>query len=241
MKTTFTKTQRVVGIGAMAALLVGGLYFTVSPTMSSWTDNDVVHGVMVTNGNLDIEAVESSNQWFDISADVEETPKLIDASTFRLVPGDTLRYQSGFKVALEGDNLKAVMTVDNPLATGDTLRDPHGVTLSYSLYQADENGAPTGDAIATAPMVRSDDGTFKPQQTITFDLSPTSPGMYKKLTVDQKPNYVAVVELTFDVNTPQRELVQAQTDLKDFNVSLTQVREGALTAEPAEAPAPSIE
>lgn len=128
------KTKGLIAGAAGIALLTGGSTFAL------WTASDSVAGGTITNGELDVAAIDAIS-WADVSADRADAPHAITLATWQMVPGDTIEGTQDIDVALDGDNLVAELTLRN--AGTDAL--PDGVTVEYDVVQA-------GTVLATAPL-----------------------------------------------------------------------------------------
>ena len=96
---------------------------------SGRTPTTVVGGT-ITNGNLDVEAIDDL-AWVDVSPDRADSPHAItDLATWRMVPGDIIEGTQGIGVALEGDNLVATLEVSS--AT-DQATFPIGISVTYDV------------------------------------------------------------------------------------------------------------
>ena len=211
-----TTTGLVAG-AAGAALLVGG------GTFALWSDSAAVDGGTITSGNLDVELV-GEPQWQDVSADRADNPHVIDLETFRIVPGDTIEGRYGIDAALEGDNMVAVLGLAVGEASGELIAAEDGVSVTYSLVDAD--GAPVGDVEGIAA------GQTVEIRFVSADNSakdPALPVLPAELTGEAQ--YTVVVTATFDEGTPEQVRTKAAADLAGLAVSLDQVRdEGVVDA-----------
>src|SRR5690606_37678324 len=103
----FTKASIATGAGIV--LLLGG-----AGTLAYWNDSATTGAGSITSGTLSIDSYAGTGAgWFDVSADNPGAPESISASTFRVVPGDTLRYVEWFTVSATGDNLTADLSIND--------------------------------------------------------------------------------------------------------------------------------
>lgn len=228
---------------AAAALLMGGTTFAL------WSDADTVNGGVVTAGNLDVAILDTA--WFDVSADRVDRDtstvysgllahSIADISTWRMVPGDTIQYEAGLDVALEGDNLAAELSVDgidNLVTTfdevadqvdynGDGLIDNTAVELvnvSYTVY--DESNTP----IAGLADIQWDAATDVYLQADSVGQASGLEGanvvVVSEDVLDGLGEMGVVVTVEFAASTPNQVLTQANlADLQLLEVSLDQVR-----------------
>lgn len=199
------KTTGVIAGAAGAALLVGGATFAL------WSDSAPVAGGTITAGNLDVEAV--APQWKDVSEDRAGGAHAIDLTTFRIVPGDTIEGTFGFKAALEGDNMVAELSLDGVSAQGELLAE----LAEHATYTVRSGG----EVVASGDLDEAEALLFASADN--GDNNAPLPTLPAALGTD--PNVSLVVELTFDEDVDQQDLVRASAVLEDFNVTLTQVRD----------------
>ncbi|TNC19757.1 alternate-type signal peptide domain-containing protein [Georgenia sp. 311] len=208
-----TTTGLVAG-AAGAALLVGG------GTFALWSDSATVDGGTITSGTLDVELV-GTPQWQDVSADRADSPHAIDLETFRIVPGDTIEGRYGIDAALEGDNMVAELGLAVGEASGELIAAENGVSVTYSLVDAD--GAPVGNVTDIAA------GQTVEVRFVSADNSakdPALPVLPAELTGEAQ--YTVVVTATFDEGTPEQVRTKAAADLAGLAVSLDQVRDAGV-------------
>lgn len=122
-----TKSVVAVGAGILLLTAAGG-------TFAQWSESETLDGGTVTAGHLDMEV--TSGTWYDTKGtDTTTDDTELDASTFRIVPGDTIEYRATITPDLVGDNLEAELESDLATATGD-LAD-------FVTTEATLDGAPT--------------------------------------------------------------------------------------------------
>lgn len=202
------KTTGIVAGAAGAALLVGGATFAL------WSDSAPVAGGTITAGNLDVEAV--APEWKDVSADRTGGPHAIDLETFRIVPGDTIQGTFGFKAALEGDNMVAELSLDQVAAQGELLAE----LAEHATFQVVSGGT----VIDSGDLDEAEGLLFaSADNSQNVAALPTLPA-----TLGTDPNVSLVVELTFDEDVAEQDLVGATALLEDFHVTLTQVRDAGV-------------
>jgi len=100
--------RRRTGKAALAGVVAVGLLAAGGGTFSKWYDEEAIASDTLSSGELSLDAL-SSSAWTDLSDNAE-----IDPASFRLVPGDTVRYTAVTTVHAQGDNLAGVMTVEHP-------------------------------------------------------------------------------------------------------------------------------
>lgn len=135
----------------------GGTTTTTAPTTTA--PPTTIGGGGNGSGSLALTAVAQPT-WSD-----QNGP--IDISTMKIIPGDVLTYRGSFKIALQGDNLKARLTTDNVVFIG-------GGQLKIRLQPqvtATINGAPlpSGNIVTTA----HNGATVEVAAKFTFDPQTT--------------------------------------------------------------------
>ncbi|WP_336662799.1 alternate-type signal peptide domain-containing protein [Leucobacter sp. USHLN154] len=203
--TPTTRNRRITGvlaIGAGAALLLGGSTFAL------WSANANVAGGTVTAGNLEVSVADGS--WNDVSAE-HTTPVAIPAlADFRIIPGDVLEGTFPVDVAALGDNFAADLTVGFTSPSGALLADLEGVTVTYSILDADGNVVGAGDTVS----VLSEDSVVVDPAAIVVD----------NLLDGSAPELTAVVTATFDADTPDQVRTATEALLGDLDVTVSQKR-----------------
>lgn len=196
------RTKGIIAIGAGAALLVGGSTFAL------WTAQSDIAAGSVTAGNLEVAVADGV--WNDVSAE-HATPLAIPAlADFRIIPGDVIEGSFPVDVAALGDNLLADLTVGFTSPSGELLADLEGVTVTYSILDADDNVVGTGDTVS---VLSADSVVVSPGAIVVDNLLDGS-----------APELTAVVTATFDVNTPDQVRTATEALLGDLNVTVAQKR-----------------
>jgi alternate signal-mediated exported protein len=223
--------KAIVAGAAGIALLIGGA------TYALWSADGEGDAKTVIAGHLQLEVDDA--EWFDTSADrsdrTAKTPDGIDAhkilnmDTWKIVPGDTARGYIPIKMALDGDNMVAKMSLSgtyNGIA-------PTGFALSYEILDAKDatamttaasgalGGLSTTYAVGTfqAPSANNEDG----QPDGNLPEAPTTAFPSNDDTV--KPNLYAVIDVKFDKDTANVVSVDAPAALGSIKVVLEQIRE----------------
>lgn len=201
--TTTTRNRRtkgIIAIGAGAALLLGGSTFAL------WTAQSDIAAGAITAGNLDVAVADGT--WNDVSS---AAPVAIPAlADFRMVPGDVIEGEFPVDVAALGDNFLADLTVGFTAPSGALLADLEGVTVTYSILDADGTVVGTGDTVS---VLSQDSVVVAPGAIVVDNLADGS-----------APEFTAVVTATFDVNTPDQIRTAAEALLGDLNVTVSQKR-----------------
>lgn len=94
-----------IAAGIAGLLLLGG-----GTTWALWQDNKTVDAGQVNTGQLKL-ALGTAGSWKDVSSDVTGAPA-IDLTTFKLVPGDTVKFVQNLTITADGKNLKGSLTID---------------------------------------------------------------------------------------------------------------------------------
>jgi len=209
------KTKGIVaGVAGAAILLAGG------GTFALWSASATVDGGTITAGNLDVAAV-GDIAWQDVSAGAEAAPRAIDLDTFRITPGDTITGTQGVAIALDGDNLKAAVTVSPGTVDGSLLSAADGVTLSYSVLDG------SGEVLASDV----DLGTPSVVDVYADNYAGTVPGVNaivsSQKTLPSTPtdaDLQVVIKASFDQDTPDQVRTQTAATLDDVAINVVQTR-----------------
>lgn len=218
------KKAAAVGV---SALMLGG----IAATTALWSDSDSFGAGTITAGNLDVAAIDDQTAW-DVTpgrADASGTAPVTgsaghvidDLATWRIVPGDTIEIAQSVDVGLEGDNLVADLSVGSAAdPSGDLLANAQGVTLTYSVYDIENNvigtaqdvalGTPSTIALQAAGVGQS--AGVDDEGILVIDA------VKAEGTADLK----VVVTATFDESTPDQVRTQTQAALSDLTVDLDQ-------------------
>lgn len=94
-----------IAAGIAGLLLLGG-----GTTWALWQDNKIVDAGQVSTGQLKL-ALGAAGSWKDVSADVTGAPA-IDLTTFKLAPGDTIKFSQSVTISADGKNLKGTLAID---------------------------------------------------------------------------------------------------------------------------------
>lgn len=200
--THHRRTKGLIAIGAGAALLIGGSTFAL------WTAQSDIAAGTITAGDLDVAV--AAGTWSDVSAEHETAVAIPALADFRLVPGDIIEGEFPVDVAALGDNLVADLTVGFTSPSGALLADLEGVSVSYSILDADGAVVGTGD---TVTVLSEDSVVVAPGAVVVDNLADGS-----------APEFTAVVTATFDVNTPDQVRAATEALLGDLNVTVSQKR-----------------
>lgn len=204
------KTTGVVAGIAGAALLMGGTTFAL------WSDSDTVDGAELTSGNLDIGVSEWA--WQDVSGDRSGEPHDIDLNEFKIIPGDTIAGTFDVDLTLEGDNMAALVQLvgsDGEITSADDL-----VSGDLADGLVDVTFEVAWDGISVPATF--DDVT---EGVLLYSYDNTDPGAFQL--PDATESVTVTVTVTFDENTEDQVLTQAQAALAASSFELAQVRSGA--------------
>ncbi|MGM7668608.1 alternate-type signal peptide domain-containing protein [Microbacterium sp. A93] len=142
-----TKGAIVTGLGV--ALLLGG-----GGTLAVWNADQASNAGAITAGDLNLTA--HTGVW---TSDV--TGRIDDVNAYRVVPGETLTYEQPVTVALEGDGMRATLSVKGAADNGFAATD--GVTVS-DVTLTNEDGLSISDELTPAV-----DGAFTASATFAFE------------------------------------------------------------------------
>ncbi|MGW4477605.1 alternate-type signal peptide domain-containing protein [Rhodococcus triatomae] len=164
------QTKGAIAAGAAALLLAGG-----AGTMAAWNASENVAGGAINSGKLTLTQ-EGATGW------TVNGQAVADIASYLAVPGDEIVYNAAFTIGAAGDNLEAVLDVDQGSISGDLAAalDPEvAVTL---------NGAPLAGGVIT----------------------------------DANDGQVVQAEVTFNFDATGTAYQNADADLSEFTVTLTQ-------------------
>lgn len=205
------KTKGLVAGAAGVALMLSGT------TLALWSDSEEVNGAELTAGNLDISATDA--KWKDVSDDRSDNSHDIDLSKFKIIPGDTIQGTFDVTLDLEGENMAAkVRYLDgqgdeisdvSDLVSGDLVA---GLDADIELELGGASVPVSFDDLTDGLVVYShDNGNADPAYQLPSGNTTVS----------------ASVTVTFDENTSDQVLTEAQATLADSQLSLEQVRSDA--------------
>ncbi|GIG38994.1 hypothetical protein [Cellulomonas phragmiteti] len=133
-----------IGVAAvLAASLAAGVTYTL------WSSDAVASVGVLRSGNLDLELVGPVT-WTETSPDVvpaHSVPSTDGTAAHLATRGDTFTVSQSFRTTLEGDNLRAVLTV----AWQEPASLPAGVTGTYVVTPP--SGPPTAPVALGTPLV----------------------------------------------------------------------------------------
>ncbi len=115
-------TKGTIAIAAGITLLLGG-----AGSLAYWQETANVAAASVSTGQLHV-TVGTGTTWEVKKSGASTYTAIANISTFKMVPGDSVRYTVPFSTLAEGDNLVANATV----AFGGTTNLPSEVTASTS-------------------------------------------------------------------------------------------------------------
>lgn len=192
-------------------------------TFALWSDSAVVDGANITAGILDVNTLEDESIAYSVSEDVTFDERPIDLATFKAVPGDVIRLDNSFDMALDGENLAAVL--DTSTLSEGVLSEAPGaadyLTISSELYNTNGTTDTSDDTLITAEA----DGTYRFQslEANSYDRG----GVDVPNALDTVADVRAEVTVTFSADTPDQVLQDVDlASFADSGVDLTQVRTG---------------
>ena len=104
------RAVKAAATGALGVALLAGL----GTTFAKWYEEASIGESSLQSGHLNMSVSEA--QWVDVN----NGEAVISPESFRMVPGDKVRYTANVTPDLEGDNLSASLRVDTSgIATGD--------------------------------------------------------------------------------------------------------------------------
>jgi alternate signal-mediated exported protein len=167
------------------ALLLGG-----AGTFALWNDDATVNGGTITAGTLTVtEGTGATDGWSSALGG-----EILDIDDFQIVPGDVLTYITTLDITAEGDNLSAILEIDDlSIVSGGTAADDALAAL-----------------LTESATVSVDGSTAAATQTISPEAGT------QVVTV--------AVELTFPdgLSTADNEAMSGSVSLESFDVTLTQ-------------------
>jgi alternate signal-mediated exported protein len=239
MTTKSSKRRNgIIAVVAGAALLMGG------GTYALWSDSASIDGGIIKSGNLDVSV--GTTAYWDVSADrVDSTGgtaiaggsstkghAISSLADYRVVPGDEIAAVYPATVKLDGDNLVAKLAIANTTAPAVTtemtdmaptfkyqLFDSAGVALTEKLESIDGTiaylqASETGQAAGTDDTFADGAGT----------------GTIPKVTATSGSVVNVVVYAAFPAAATNQVDVNAEAAFSGMNVTLTQVRDAAVSA-----------
>ncbi len=153
--------NKKVAKGALAAVVAVLLLLGGAGSYALWSDSDSADAGQITAGTLDISLV-GTGQWEDVSPGAINSGPIADINTFRIVPGDVLRYNANFRIGASGENLRATVTGTQ----SDAVISPDLAPYVDIDTTATINGA----ALPANEITEANDGdTVDVAITVTFD------------------------------------------------------------------------
>ncbi|MFV9432145.1 alternate-type signal peptide domain-containing protein [Rhodococcus aetherivorans] len=153
------QTKGAIAAGAGAILLLGGL-----GSLAFWNDQTDGDAGTITSGQLALGECAGGGTWTDVG---NGGTAIADISSFRIVPGDTVRYTCDSTLTAEGDNLEATLTANLNDVTGSAdLRN--ALTTTIDGEYAGQSFTGGSDGI----QVTANSGAAQPisvDVTIAFD------------------------------------------------------------------------
>jgi alternate signal-mediated exported protein len=151
----------IIGLTGMA-LLVGGV------TFAEWSVEKPNRAGEILAGNLDLD-VAADAKWYDITANREDgkAPVTIDGKrghaiptigAYRIIPGDSVRGEIPFAVALGGDNMVSKLSLELPETATNKMTT---LTVKYSIIALND----AGTAINTSALGATD-GFYAKDKTL---------------------------------------------------------------------------
>lgn len=136
-------------IGLGVALLLGG-----GGTLAVWNASVDTPAGAIVSGDLQLTA--GTGTWTNAVGTV------VQLDTYKVVPGDELRFTQPVNVALDGDLMSASLTLTNSLASSASYLQVGTATLKDQ-----------GGTIVTAPLNANSDGVYTASVSVKFLESTT--------------------------------------------------------------------
>lgn len=148
------RAVKAAAAGALGVALLAGL----GTTFAKWYEEQTIGDADMQSGHLNLNV--DGAQWVDVN----NGNAAINADTFRMVPGDKLRYTADVTTDLAGDNLEA------------TLRVNTDETVSGDLQDIVEVTATAGDGTDTERTVTPADNGTTIQVSVELEFPLTTDG-----------------------------------------------------------------
>ena len=150
---------------AGVALLLGG-----AGSFALWNSTEAVNVGSVASGTLSIAATGAPT-WMDISAD--KTASVIDISTFKVAPGDTIQLTQVVEIDARGNNLRATLSYDELSLLAETVEDE--ALLEELVISLDATGGDNIVRVADTDTFAVTPATTTSEVTLTVTIEfPTS-------------------------------------------------------------------
>jgi alternate signal-mediated exported protein len=133
-------TKGAIAGAAGIALLLGG-----AGSFALWNAESTVAGGSITSGTLNMTTVNSA-VWTDTT-----TNKVIDPSTFRIVPGDTITVNQKITITGTGDDLTATLT-NNGATLAGPLASALGTPTVVQTLTTSDNTPISGDTVTVGKL-----------------------------------------------------------------------------------------
>lgn len=160
-------SRRRIAAVALSAVLTASL--AAGMTYAMWSSDAEASIGVLRSGNLDLELIDGV-QWAETSPDAGNhwTPPRGGAASHLAVPGDTFTVTQRFRTTLEGDNLRARLTV-TWIPTGPL---PSGVGGTYVVKSSGRTvGSGALGSTLVLPSTALPDGTAEWELVATITWS----------------------------------------------------------------------
>lgn len=158
-------TRGAIAAGAGLVLLLGG-----AGTFALWSDSVTLNGSTITAGELKFGTVGSPT-WVN-ATNGGNTP-IANISTFKMVPGNTLKMTQTVQITATGDDLKADLTYNPASITIDPALASH-VTVTLGATSSNSNVVSTGN---NTFRVTPASGVSTVTVTVTVAFDPATPNL----------------------------------------------------------------
>ncbi|MGO1695986.1 alternate-type signal peptide domain-containing protein [Arthrobacter rhombi] len=152
-----TKGALATGLGV--ALLIGG-----GGSLAVWNTSAQANAGTIVSGDMGLKAEAAS--WTN-SAGTNVTAKVKDG-TYKIVPGDSLKFTQPVEVTLTGDLLKAQLSVTDTALTGDRTFNAANYTVGAVDIKDSSSKSVIGQEL-------TQDGRYT--ASVTFDFKASTSGL----------------------------------------------------------------
>lgn len=142
---------------AGVALLLGG-----AGTFALWNDDATVDGGTISAGTLTVvEAPGTTDGWSSADGGT-----IADIADFLIVPGDVLTYTTTLEITAEGDNLSAILDIDDlSIVSGGTPADDALAALLSETATVSVDGSAAAATQAISPEAGTQEVTVAVELT----------------------------------------------------------------------------
>ena len=159
-------TKGAIAGAAGIALLLGG-----AGTFAVWNDTANLSGSSINTGQLFMTPSATAGTWSNVTKPTAVA--IPDITTFKMVPGNTLKFTKTVAITATGNDLTANLTYDTTSITIPTALASY-VTVTLGATSTGSNVVSSGtNTFTVTPAVGASTVTV----TVTVALSSTTPGL----------------------------------------------------------------